>query len=344
MPKPSEGSRVFVNEIIDSEGFAHSQLQEAGCEVILGKPFGQFPGYTEEEMIRWGKEVDVFMGGMRDPYTRKVIEGSDRLQLIAKYGRGVEKIDLKAADETGVLVCNAPIEENTQAVAEHTIALMLALMKRLKKVESHLKGGGWRDFTVEGLDLSEKTIGFVGFGKIGQAVSEKLQSWGMTFLFYDPFVEEPSSKKIEAQKTSLDDLLRESDIVTIHAAATPENHHLLNKDRLQLMKNSAYLINTSRGELIDEWALVEALQENSIAGAGLDVFEMEPPAEDHPLMGLDEQVILTPHTAGWTPDSKRSIAEACVKNILAVLNNELPPFLVNHEALPIWRKRFDKKG
>jgi D-3-phosphoglycerate dehydrogenase len=334
--------KIFVNEVLDPEGETLSPLREEGCEVILGKPIGEFPGYSEEEMLHICKGVDGLMGASRDPYTGKVIASSRRLQVISKYGIGVEKIDLKAADQHGVLVCNTPIDEDVEAVAEHTIALILALVKRLKKVTAHLKAGGWRDFSIELGDLWGKAIGIIGLGRIGLAVAERLQNWGTRLLYYDPFVEKESLQNLKVEKTSLEVLLRDSDIVTLHLAAKPETYHFLNRERLRLMKATAYLINTSRGEVIDERALLEALRENWIGGAGLDVFEREPLPSAHPLLAF-EQVILTPHVAGWTPRSKRRISEIAVENCLSVLRGKVPSFLVNPEALPRWKERVNRR-
>ena len=334
--------RIFVNEVIDIDRTPLCLLEEAGCEVILGRPMGEFPRYSEEEMIHWAANVDAFMGASRDPYTQRVIAASKRLQLISKFGVGIEKIDLKTASEYGVLVCNSPIEENGEAVAEHTIALMLALTKKLKNMETHLRAGEWRDISVYPEDLCGKTIGIIGLGRIGRAVAQRLQHWGVKLLFYGPSVDITSLKTMEIEKTGLDTLLRESDIVSLHLVAKPETHHFLNKEKLRLMKPTAYLINTARGEVIDESALVEALRENWIAGAGLDVFEKEPMPSNHPLLSF-EQVLLTPHTAGLTPRSRRKILEKAVENCLSVFRGEIPPFLVNPEALPRWRERFGKQ-
>jgi len=333
--------KVFINEVLDREGDTIRLLERAGCKVILGRPMGEYPGYSEAEMIHLAEEVDALMGASRDPYAHTVMAKSKRLQVISKYGIGVEKIDLKAANEYGVLICNTPIEEDVEAVAEHTITLMLALVKRLKKVEAHLREGGWRDFSIEPQDLWGQTVGIIGMGRIGKAVAERLQNWGVKLLFYDPFVEMSSLKTKGIEKTTLDALLRQSDIVSLHVVAKPETYHLLDREKLRVMKLTAYIINTSRGEVIEENALVEALEGGWIAGAGIDVFEKEPVTPKNPLFSF-EQVILTPHAAGWTPRSKRKISEKAVENCLSVLKGEIPSFLVNREALPQWRQRFAK--
>lgn len=333
--------KVFINEVLDREGDTIRLLDKAGCEVILWRPMGEYPGYSEAEMICLAEEVDALMGASRDPYTNKVIAQSKRLQVISKYGGGVEKIDLEAANECGVLVCNTPIKEDVEAVAEHTITLMFALVKRLKKMEAHLREGGWRDFSIESQDLWGKTVGIIGMGRIGKAVAERLQNWGVRLLFYDPFGEMSSLKMRGIEKTTLDALLQESDIVSLHVVANPETYHLLDGQKLRMIKRTSYIVNTSRGEVIDEMALVKALEGSWIAGAGIDVFEKEPISSNHPLLSFG-QVILTPHVAGWTSRSNRKITEKAVENCLSVLRGEIPSSLVNREALPQWRQRFGK--
>jgi D-3-phosphoglycerate dehydrogenase len=278
------------------------------------------------------------MGASRDSYTRKFMESVKRLRVVSKYGIGVEKIDIKAATENGILVANTPVPENVHSVAEHAIALMLGLTKRLFYTVDYAKKGSWRDQNVETQELFGKTVGIIGLGRIGRALIEKLSGWRMNFLAYDPYRKAEEIKADGATPASLPDLLRESDFVSIHVVVTNETRKMIGEEELKLMKRSAFLINTARGEVIDEKALIKALEQGWIAGAGIDVTDPEPPAKDNPLFRM-ENVILTPHTAGWTGESLNRITQLATRNLLNALKGDLPESLVNPEAVPKWRER-----
>jgi D-3-phosphoglycerate dehydrogenase len=224
-----------------------------------------------------------------------------RLKIIAKHGVGVDNIDLNAATKKGIVVTYTP-HANSDSVAEYTIAHILNVMKSIPKAHLGVLNGGWNRFL--GFELMGKTVGIVGFGAVGKRVAKKLQGFDVKIMAYDPFVKDEEFRKAGVMASDLESLLRVSDVVTLHVALTSETRHLMNMDRLKLMKKESYLVNMSRGAIIDEKALCEVLKEKRIAGAALDVFEQEPVSKDSPLLNLDN-VVLTPHNANFTLESLR---------------------------------------
>ena len=335
--------KVFINEPIDYYGITHKLLEENGCEVILGRPIWKHPGwkYTDEELIEACMNVDAVMGASRENYTRKFMEPVKKLCVISKYGIGIEKIDTQAATDLGILVANTPVPENVHSVAEHVIGLMLSLSKKLFFSANHARKGGWRDQNTYTSELFGKILGIIGLGRIGCATIEKLSGWQMKFLAYDPYKTDDEIKKKGATPVGLDQLLKESDIVSINVVATKETRNMIGQDQLKLMKKEAFVINTARGEVINESALIEALQGGWISGAGLDVTEPEPPTKDNPLFNM-ENVVLTPHTAGWSKESQNRITNRAAQNLLNALKGELPISFVNPEAVPKWKERLKK--
>lgn len=335
--------KVFIAEPLDYREITHKELEESGCEVIIGRPIWKYPDwkYSDDELIEACQDADGVMGASRDSYTRKFMESVKRLRVISKYGIGVEKIDIKAATDNGILVANTPVSENVDSVAEHAIALMLGLSKRLSFAFDHVRKGKWRDQDVEASELFGKTIGIIGLGRIGSAIVQRLGGWNTKFLGYDPYQTDDAFKRLGVLRVSLEELLRESDIVSINVVVTNETKKRIGENQLKLMKKNAFIINTSRGEVIDEKALVRAMQEGWIAGAGLDVTDPEPPLTDNPLFKM-ENVIITPHIGGWTRGTLASIAKRATKNLLNALRGDLPESFVNPEAVPKWMERIKK--
>lgn len=335
--------KVFINEPIDYKKASIEMLEEHGCDVIIGRPTWEYPSwkYTDSELIEACGDADAIMGASRDSYTRQFMESAKRLRVISKYGIGVEKIDIQAATENGILVTNTPVPENVHSVAEHAIALMLALLKKIAFAAEHAKKGYWRDEQVETREVFGKTIGIVGLGRIGRAQIEKLSGWGAKFLAYDPYVGEDDCAKAGAAKVGLEELFTRSDVVSINVVVTNETRKMIGASLLGSMKKTALFINTSRGDVVDEKALIQALNEGWIAGAGIDVTDPEPPAADNPLFQM-KNAIITPHIGGWTGESLERITKMAAKNLLSALEGELPEFAVNPEVLPRWRQRIEK--
>jgi D-3-phosphoglycerate dehydrogenase len=232
--------------------------------------------------------------------TRKIVESGDKLKFIQSGGVGYEQIDVDAATDHGVVVMNVP-GATTESVAEHTVALILACAHNIVRMHKAILAGGWRTMDF-GVELWKKTLGIIGFGRIGKAVAERMKPFGMTILVYGPHVKEADASEMGCKKVDLETLLSDSDVISINAILNKETRRLIGEPEFNKMKESAILVNTARGGIIDEKALIKALTEERIKCAGLDVFETEPIEKDNPLLKLDN-VVMTPHSAPLNQDA-----------------------------------------
>jgi D-3-phosphoglycerate dehydrogenase / 2-oxoglutarate reductase len=254
-----------------------------------------------------------------------LLSRAPNLRIVARAGVGVDNVDLKAATARKVLVVNAPTAATT-SVAELTVTFALLLVRDLYGTISATKDGRW-ERGLHGAELYGKTVGLVGYGRIGREVARRLRSFGAVVVAFDPLL--PRSPD-ETPLVSLDDLLARSDIVSLHAALTPENHHLLDAERLARLRRGAYVINVARGALIDEEALLAALTSGQVAGAALDVFESEPPTRTALL--THPRVIATPHLGASTPEAQHRAGVQVAEELLRLLRGEEPLYLVNTEV------------
>ncbi|MCX5733326.1 MAG: phosphoglycerate dehydrogenase [candidate division NC10 bacterium] len=258
------------------------------------------------------READVALNIRgRTLFTAEALGACPKLKLISIWGTGTDNVDLPAAAARGVTVTNTP-GANAVAVAEHTVALMLAVAKQLASADQAMRQGGWPRNLVP--QLRGKRLGLVGTGLIGREVAAMARGLGMEVVAWTFHPSARLADSLGLRYVELDELLRTSDIVSLHLRATPETRHFLNRARLAMLKPGAILVNTARGALIDEAALVECLQEKRISCAGLDVFEAEPLPAGHPLLGLPN-VLLTPHAAGMTPEVIQNGLAMAVENI-----------------------------
>jgi D-3-phosphoglycerate dehydrogenase len=315
--------KVFIPE---PEWQESHKVLEPIAEVKVGKPGEVF---TEDRLIREIEDVDALIITSQHHVTKKVIEAANRLKVIVKYGSkpGIDNVDYQAASEKEIIVCYTP-GANSDSVAEHTTALILALMKRLFVTSSRLRQGKWRDKSLLGHELLHKTVGIIGLGTIGGKVAKKIRGFGAKLLAYDPYASEKYAKQSGVRLVDLETLLKESDVVTVHAALTEETVHLLGEKELKLAKESAFFVNTARGKIIDEKALIKALKEGWIAGAALDVFEEEPPKPDNPLLDMDN-VLVTPHFASCTYEAYQREASMAAEAVLRVLQGKKPKSVVD---------------
>jgi D-3-phosphoglycerate dehydrogenase / 2-oxoglutarate reductase len=290
---------------------------------------------VEEELMSALQGVDASLAGS-EPYTRRVLEASPRLKVIARVGVGFDAVDLEAATARGIAVTNTP-GANHDAVAEHTFALMLALVKDLVAQHNAVRAGGWPRKT--NLPLRGRTLGVAGLGRIGKAVAERGKCFGMKLVAYEPSPDQAFVQKHGVTLVPFNQLLAESDFVSLHLPLTHQSRHLINKDTLRRMKPTAFLVNTARGGLVCEADLVEALQARRIAGAALDVFEEEPTLPDNPLLKLDN-VVLTPHTAGSDVQSRDDMAYMAAQSIVALFRGKWPGEQVVNPAV---KERFQWK-
>lgn len=279
------------------------------------------PEAVEDYLISIAQDADALITTVDDPVTERVIAASAHLPIIAQYGVGVDNIDLEAAAAHDIIVTNTP-GVLTDATADFTWALLLAVARHVKAADAFVRAGRferWETTLLLGMELRGKTIGIVGLGRIGAAVARRALGFGMRVVYYNrqranPTVERESS----AQYVPLDTLLATSDIISLHCPLNDDSRHLIDASALQAMKASALLINTARGSVVDEAALVEALRDGVIAGAGLDVFEREP--EVHPGLFGQERVVLAPHLGSATTEARTRMGEMASEAVLAVLS------------------------
>jgi len=263
----------------------------------------------------------------------EVIKASPHLRVIAKHGVGVDNIDVETATQLGIPVM-ITASANYESVAEHTLGLMFALAKDIPWHDHRLRQGIWEKTKYRGVELFRKTLGLVGLGRIGRRVYELVSPLQMKVLVYDPYLTVENLPPDITLAAHLEDLLKEADIVSLHCPLTEQTRHLIGKKELEAMKKTAWLINTARGEVVDEEALISALQEGKIAGAGLDTFKKEPP-EDLQLLCEAGKIVMTPHVAGATEEAFQRMGIEAAQNVLAVLEGKKidKNYLANPEVL-----------
>lgn len=262
---------------------------------------------------------DGYIAGL-DEIDRDALSGADRLKVIARYGVGVDNVDLNAAAQLGIIVTNTP-GANSVSVAELTVGLILALARNLVEASLATRTGGWP--RMNGLTLEGKRIGLLGFGAIGRQVARRLKGFDCRIIVTDPFITDDAAREAGVAAVPLEEMLSQADFVSLHVPLTPETRELVDARFLARMKQGAFLINTSRGELIQERALLDALESGHLRGAALDVFTREPPEAGNPLLALP-QVLATPHTAAHTDGAIRNMGQMAVSDCLAVLRGEPP--------------------
>ncbi|AGW41808.1 D-3-phosphoglycerate dehydrogenase [Leifsonia xyli subsp. cynodontis DSM 46306] len=256
----------------------------------------------------------------------EVIGAAPKLKVIARAGVGLDNVDIKTATSAGVMVVNAPTS-NIISAAELTVGHILSLARHIPAAHSALAQGQWKRSKYTGVELYEKTVGIIGLGRIGALIAARLQAFGVKVIAFDPYVTSARAQQLGVQLVSLDEVLAESDFVTIHMPKTPETTGMISDDQLAQMKPTAFVVNVARGGLIDEDALYRALVSQTIAGAGLDVFVSEPPS-DSPLLGL-ENVIVTPHLGASTDEAQEKAGVSVARSVRLALSGELVPDAVN---------------
>ncbi len=284
--------------------------------------------FTAEDLIRAVRSADGLLPTVTDRITADVLAAGPRsTRIVANFGVGYNNIDVAAAKQLGVVVTNTP-DVLTDCTADLAMTLLLSVARRAGEGERQVRDGewtGWRPTHMLGTKVTGKTLGIVGLGRIGRAVARRAHhGFGMRILYHEPMpVPEAEVSDLAAEPRELEDLLAESDFVTLHCPATPETHHLLNAERFRMMKPEAFLINSARGDVVDEAALVDALRSGEIAGAGLDVYEGEP-AVTPELSGM-ENVVLLPHLGSATRETRVAMGMRAVGNLAAFFNGDPPP-------------------
>jgi len=317
--------KILITDVLHEAGVEF--LKKAGDDIEVEASFD----ISKEELLEKVKDADALIVRSRTKVTREVIEAGKKLKVIGRAGVGVDNIDLKAATERGIVVVNAP-EATSITVAEHTLGLILSLARNIPQANASLKSGKWEKKKFLGVELRGKTLGVIGLGRIGSAVAKKAKAFEMKILAYDPYISKERGKELGIEIATLEEVLKNSDFVTLHVPLTKQTYRMIDKQAISKMKNNAYIINCARGGVIDEEALYEALISEKLAGAALDVFEKEPPF-DSPLLKL-ENVIVTPHLGASTEEAQRLASTIVCEEVLKVLRNQPARNVVNMPVVP----------
>ena len=307
----------------------YEDMHEAGKALLRERAeiiFAKSP--DEASLTEEVREVDGIITRANGKVTRKMMESAPKLKIIGRHGVGVENIDVEAATERGIWVVNTP-DANDMSVAEHFFGLALILSKMLRKADIALREGQWKArYEYIGKELHGKTLGILGFGRIGRAVGQiGRKGFDMKVLYYDAVRYEEVEKEIKAEKVSLEEVLGRSDYISINLPMVPSTNGLLGVGEFALMKPSSYIINLARGPIWDEMALYQVLKEGKIAGAGSDVYEVEPAPKNHPLFEL-ENFVGTPHMAAHTDEALRRMS-LVAEDVVRVLEGKKPIYPVN---------------
>ncbi len=302
--------KIMIAEPLAQEGVEalKEQATSAGLELVIDQVYGQKP----DELLQNIVDYDALIVRSGTKVTADVIEAGKELKVIGRAGTGVDNIDLEAATQHGVLVVNAPTA-NCRAAAEHAIALMFALARQVPRADASMRQGKWNRKQFIGVQIDGKVLGLVGLGRVGSEVTRRARGLGMTVLAYDPYLSAERARGLGVTLASLDQVLQQADFVSLHTPLTEGTRGLIGPHEFDQMKPSAYLINCARGPVIDETALLQALEEGKIAGAGLDVFAQEPPSNSALLS--NEQVVLTPHLGASTEEAQIEVALEVARDV-----------------------------
>lgn len=321
--------KVFITRQIPDQGI--KMLQEKGYELNIYPEDQIIP---REGLLKSVRGIDALLCLLTDKIDEEIFQAAgSQLKIVANYAVGFDNIDLEAAEKHNILVTNTPALEVTETVAEHTFALLIALAHRIPEADCFAKAEkykGWSPTLLLGTDVYGKTLGIIGLGRIGFAVAQRaVKGFKMKVLYNDVKPNPDFEKEYGGQLVNLTTLLKESDFVSLHVPLILSTHHLISNEQLNIMKPTAFLINTARGPVVDEKALLLALKNKKIAGAALDVFECEPAIDcdirDNLELKRYNNVILTPHTASATIEARQAMSRIAAENIIAALEEKIPP-------------------
>ncbi len=317
------------------------ELPERGLSAIKNHFEAEvWPEYApppKKTIIEKVKDVEALVPLLSDKIDAEVFNAAPKLKIVSQLAVGFDNIDIPEATKRGIYITNTP-EVLTDTTADFSWALLMAAARRVAEADRYVRNGkwkvGWHPSMMQGRDVFGATIGIVGAGRIGYAMAKRATGFSMKILFYDVIPRPEIEKDLGAKKVDLDTLFRESDFVSIHVPLMKETHHLVNAQRLSMMKKTAYIINNSRGPVVDEKALADALQKGQIAGAGLDVFEQEPLPMDSPLLKF-ENVVVAPHISSASYETRSKMAEMVADNLVAFFEGRKPPNLLNPDAMNV---------
>jgi D-3-phosphoglycerate dehydrogenase len=316
---------VMADSISPDLEIEKSVLKEIDGELILS------PSKNPEDIIKLAKDADALVTTYAQ-ITREIIEKMEKCKIIVRTGIGFDNIDIKAASEKGIYVANVP-DYCWDEVSDHAMSLILALQRKILTLDKEVKNGNWSFEKAKPiLGLRGQTLGLIGFGNIPKTLAKKAQAFGFNIVASDPFVTQEAADSYNVKMMPQEELIKISDVISFHAPLTDDTYHTANEEFFNLMKNSAFLINTARGPLVDASALYNALKGNKIAGAALDVMEIEPPVKDNLLLTLDN-IILTPHTAFYSEASSLNLRKLAYEEVVRVLKGNTPKNCVNRKML-----------
>ncbi|HEX2914375.1 MAG TPA: phosphoglycerate dehydrogenase [Chloroflexia bacterium] len=321
--------KVLVSDPIAKEGI--KRLEEAAATAGIDLEVEVRTGLPKDELLKVIPDYDGLIVRSETKVTAEVIRAATSLKVVARAGVGVDNVDVPAATERGIIVVNTP-SGNTIAACEQAFALMIATARKLVQADSSMRAGKWERKQFMGVELSGKVLGIVGLGRIGTELARRAIAFGMSAVAYDPFVKPAYAEKQGITITSLEEVYRQADFISVHSPLLPETYHMIGATAFEQMKPGVRIINAARGGIIDEQALADALKSGKVAAAGLDVFEHEPPEAGNPLVGL-ENVVTTPHLGASTVEAQVKVAVDAAESVVAALNGELVPNAVNLPGL-----------
>jgi (S)-sulfolactate dehydrogenase len=312
--------RVLVSDSLAEEGLAIFREAE-GIELDFR------PGLSPDELKAVIGEYDGLAIRSGTKVTAEVLAAAERLRVVGRAGIGVDNVDLEAASRRGIVVMNTP-GGNTITTAEHTVAMLMAVSRHIPQATASMKAGKWEKKKFEGRELFNKSLGIVGLGNIGKVVASRARGLGMKIIAYDPFLSEDAARRMDVELVDLEAIWKRSDYVTVHVPLTDETRHLIDDEAIAKMKDGVFIINCARGGIVDEDALARALDSGKVGGAAFDVFETEPPPEDHPLLSRD-RFVCTPHLGASTEEAQKNVAIAVAEQIVGYLQSGLVVNAVN---------------
>jgi len=301
-------AKVLVSDIIHPEFI--NKLEEIGIQIDYK------PNIKNDQLFETIPDYDGLVVRPRTKVTQELIEHASKLKVIGRAGVGLDNIDVTYAKEKGIIVVNTP-EAPSASVAELVIGLMISTIRHIPLADSSMREGKWIKSKLTGHELKDKRLGIIGLGRVGSIVAQIASAIGMSIVFFDPYVIDEYAEKLGVNRVNLETLLKDSDVVTLHVPLTSETYHMIGKIELNIMKKSAIIINTSRGAVIDESALIEALKSGKILGAGLDVYSNEPPT-DLELFNLPN-VTCTPHIGSETLETKERVVTLLAEKVIKIL-------------------------
>ena len=322
------GPKVYVTRLIPKRGL------DLLCSFSEAKIWQEELPPPREVLVAEVKEVEGLLSLLTDTIDAELMDAAPKLKVVSNYAIGYDNIDVAEATERGILICHTP-GVLTDTTADFTFTLLVCVARRVVEAVQYVREGRWKTWgplLCLGRDIYGSTLGLIGLGRIGSAMAKRATGFDMRILYYDVYRQPNLEKELGLVYTDLDTLLRESDFISLHTPLTPETYHMIGGDEFKMMKNTSILINTSRGQVVDQKALYEALVSGEIAGAGLDVTDPEPIDADDPLLGLDNCIVV-PHIASASVAARTLMAEIAAENLIAGLQGRMPRNPVNPEAL-----------